>query len=331
MTIDVALIGTTSSNSAVTQLQITGTLAAGSNAIFVAGPSGTSFTVSDNVNAGNYTQKRTATAGGAQVASFVKDGVAAGSTTITVSYGGSVAFVEIWGFNVTGTSGFDTDAAINSQTSGTTRTTNSATPTVQPGLAVGWLYNDSHAEGAVGAGYTAIASGSGSSFGSNDFFFSEKLRYTATSAQTAPFTATTSGGNTGALILLFKEAAGTAYTLSVADANVPVVGETVNLIYSGAAHSYTLPVGTGIVPIITAPTFADYALGISVRSVPVVGETVNFVYTPSGHNAYMLPISMLAVPVVGQNVNLIYGHPLTPITCSGGSFDSLTPGLGLTL
>ena len=207
MTIAISTIGTTSSNSSVTQLQVTGTFGAGdSAAIFVAGPSGTNFTVTASVS-GSCTQRRSSTVGGAQAASFTKDSLTGGSETITVSYGGSAAFVEIWVFDVSGTSGFDADAAINVQTSGTTRTTNGATASVQPGLSVGFLYNDSHNEGAAGAGYTAVPSGSGSSFGTNDFFFSEYQRYTSTGTQTAPFTGTTNGGNTGALILLFKEAA----------------------------------------------------------------------------------------------------------------------------
>jgi len=210
MSIAAYLIGTTSSNSAVTQLQVSGAVGAGDSiACYAAGPSGTTFVVSDNINAGNYTQRRTGVVGGAQGSSHTKDSSGSGTATITmVPNGGSAtAFIELWAFGISGGSGFASDAAINVQTTGTTRSTNSATPSTQPGGAIIWLYNDSHNEGTVsGGGFSAISGGSGSSFGTNDFFSAGFQRYTALSALTGSWSVATSGANTAAFILLFNEA-----------------------------------------------------------------------------------------------------------------------------
>jgi len=122
------------------------------------------------------------------------------------------------------------------------------------------------------------------------------------------------------------------HTLQVTSRSVAVAGQSVTLTYhSGATTNYLLPVGTALVPVLMAPAFAGYALGVTALSVPVAGRTVTFVYAPAGHNVYVMPVSMRAVPVMGQNVGLIYGHPLTPVTCAGGSFDCLTAMPGLTL
>jgi hypothetical protein len=97
--------------------------------------------------------------------------------------------------------------------------------------------------------------------------------------------------------------AGGVYTLSVAEAAVPIVGESVALSWSAASHAYILVVETGLIPISMGPAFADSVVSVA----------------------------LLAIPVVGKTVNLLNGGPLTSIVCAGGSFDALTPMPGLML
>lgn len=149
------------------------------------------------------------------------------------------------------------------------------------------------------------------------------------------------------------------HTLGVTAATLAVVGETVSFTYTPAGSTgYVLPVGTAIIPVLGAPVFADYALGVAFRSVPVIAQSITLTYTPSGghtdyslsvtaraiavvgqnvsftstaHTNYSLPVTRAQIPVVGQVVSLIYGHPLTPVVCAGGTFDALTPMLGLMI
>jgi hypothetical protein len=301
-----------------TTLTRTLTFTAGSTAVAICGgPSGTSHTITDSVNgATGWTQALAlTTVGGGGVRIFYRNSMAAGSTVITDTYGGSTAFTGLWIVEIGGTSGFDVATTMTTSSTGTARTSPSGTPTVQPGLCLGVIYNDTGGSSTVaataGTGFTI--STQGWDFGSTPLHMATEVqRYTSTAALPATFTVT-SGNSTGTTALFFKEAAsGTAYTLPVTKANVPVVGESVNLVWSGAAHPYTLSVGTALVPILMGQAFADYALGVSVLSVPVVGETVGFIYTPAGHNAYVLPVVVRSVPVVGESVGLLYtpaAHP----------------------
>lgn len=328
-----------------TIITVTPTFAASNSAdLKLKVPSGTTITsVSDSINGttGWSLKAGPTTIGAASVYSYVRDGMAAGSPVVTVTLGASTTFMGLKVTVVTGTSGYDGTSTFNSQGTGAgaTRASNASGTPTGSGVALGFIYNDTNNNaGAVdtGSGWAAVTgtdvtAGRFWDFSTLNLFAAEESKSYASGAQTATFT-TFASSATGAIVTLFKDAAaGTAYTLSIAKANVPVVGETVTLTYSGASHTYNLSIGTALVPISMGQSFADYAIGVGMLAVPVVGKTVNFLYSPAGHNAFVLSITALAVPVVGKNVNLIYGHTLPPITCAGGSFDSLTPMPGLML
>jgi len=364
MTIAVTLIGTTSSNSSVTQLQVTGTVGAGDSIVcYAAGPSDTTFVVSDNLNAGNYSQKRTGVVGGAQGSSHVKDSSASGSITVTMvpNGGSSTAFVELWAFKITGGSGFASDSAINVQTTGTSRATNSLTPGSQPGGAIIWLYNDSHNEGTVsGGGFSAISGGSGSSFGTNDFFSAGFQRYTALSALTGGWSVATSGANTGAFILSFNEAA----------VNPALGSQTATFsqgTFSASNNSPTQPVTSAPwPPMLGNPRLGPLGLaGFALRESAQVQAPANTVslgaqtatFTQGTFSASSTGNAALGsqtatfsqgaftantsgggtvgigsqTATFSQGTFTASGGPLPSITCSGGTFDALTPMPGLTL
>jgi hypothetical protein len=146
------------------------------------------------------------TVGGGGVRIFYRDNMAAGATVITDTYGSSTAFTGLWIQEVGGTGGFDLATAMTVTSTGTARTSPNGTPTVQPGLCVGFMYNDTGGTtaGTIGAGFSAGVGGW--DFGSTPLHgISENQRYTSLSALAATFTANASGNNCGTVALFFKE------------------------------------------------------------------------------------------------------------------------------
>lgn len=165
---------------------------------------GTTVTIADNVN-GSYGSP-IGSAGNPQVQHWRKDNAGAGATTVTASFSPSVGFPALWIAEIGGTSGYDTQAS-NPQTSGTTRTSGTATPSAQPGLIHAIGYDDTGANGIAadtGSGFSAGITGW--DFGSGGFTAcSESKRYTSLTAAAATFGVTTGSDTTGVVAAFFIE------------------------------------------------------------------------------------------------------------------------------
>ena len=204
-----------------TTIAVTPTFTTNDSALlFLKLASGTTITsVSDSVNgtSGWTLRQGPGTVSAADCYIYTRDGMAAGSPVVTVTLGSSATFMGLEVTPISSTAGYDISSAFNVQSSGNTRSSNSATPSTS-GLAIGCNYNDTNNNGGgIGASYTALA-GTGVTgghfwdFGSgNNFAWSEYLNY-ASGAQTATFDFTaTNTSVTGSVIALFKDiAAGTS-------------------------------------------------------------------------------------------------------------------------
>jgi len=196
-----------------TSLSQSVTFSAGSTAlVMTGGPSGTSHTVTDNINGstGWTSIASLTTVGGGAYRVWKRDNMAAGATNITDTYGASTAFTGIWVAEIGGTSGYDKATVINVQTTGATRSSASTSPTSQPGLFYGFMYNDTQTgsvAGTASGGYTQGVQGW--NFGAGrTFAVSEYIRYTATTAISASFSPSGSTDTTGTVgIYLFETAA----------------------------------------------------------------------------------------------------------------------------
>ena len=203
---------------------VTMTLTAGSS-LHVIGMVGTNtgsvLTISDGVNTYSGILD-TLTNGSIHNSQWTADGVAGGSTTITITASPAAdGFLGLHVIEVGNTSGSDTGKHNGLFTSPSVTTTDATlgtavTPSAQPGLL------SSHAAwmSGYGAGSNQWAHGTGFTAGANTFTFggggqgcTESLRYTSTAAQTALWTAANAGQQVGVLSVLFKEAAsGSAIT-----------------------------------------------------------------------------------------------------------------------
>jgi hypothetical protein len=164
----------------------------------------TTATCADNVNAGNYTATGSSiddTTVGVRLFQFRKEAVAAGSTTVTVTFSGTITgkgirILEIQ--NVATSSALDVVLAGNYQPTPTTTTdatvSGSASNTVT-GLVVGLTYDS--AEGSTNSAGTGFTTGtSGWVFGSgSNLALTENKRVTTIASQTATFTATANDGH----------------------------------------------------------------------------------------------------------------------------------------
>ena len=190
------------------------TFTAGSTAlVMVSAPSGTTHAITDNINGstGWSNPVPIVTVGGGAFAVYKRDSMASGATTITDTYGASTAFTGIWVAEIGGTSGYDTATVINVQTTGATRTTANGTPSQQPGLIYGFMYNDTQTGSVAGTADTGSGFTQGLqqwTFGSGrTFAVSENKRYTALTAIPATFIPSGSTDTTGCVAIFLKELA----------------------------------------------------------------------------------------------------------------------------
>lgn len=188
------------------------TFSAGSTAIVMVGaPSGTTHAVTDNINGstGWSNPVTITTVGGGAFAVYKRDNMAAGATTITDTYGASTAFTGIWVAEIGGTSGYNTATTINVQTTGATRTSSNGTPSQQPGLIFGFMYNDTQDGSVAGTADTGSGFTQGLqqwTFGSGrTFAVSENKRYTSITAIPATFIPTGATDTTGCVAIFLKE------------------------------------------------------------------------------------------------------------------------------
>lgn len=187
------------------------TFSSGSSAlVMVGGPSGTTHAITDNINGstGWSLKAGPTTIGGGAISIYVRDNMASGATNITDTYGASTAFTGIWVAEIGGTSGFDVITAINDQNGGgTARTSANGTPSVQPGLLFGFMYNDTQTGSVGGTQGTGFTLGLQAwNFGTaRTFAVSENKRYTALTAIPATAVSSGSGDNTGTVGIFFKE------------------------------------------------------------------------------------------------------------------------------
>ncbi|MDB6107838.1 MAG: hypothetical protein JWO52_7837 [Gammaproteobacteria bacterium] len=141
---------------------------------------------------------------------FKFDNTGAGTPTVTLTYAGNQPNkTGIWIAEVSGTSGYDTQAAqlvVSPGTATDAISSGAATPSSQPGLIIGAaICPAATTTQAAGTGFAD--NGAFWNFGSGDVARMESLRYTSLSALAATFTAAVANGTFtyGAIAALFKE------------------------------------------------------------------------------------------------------------------------------
>jgi hypothetical protein len=215
------IVESSGGGSAVASRALAYTFTSGATAVVVCGgPSGTSHTITDSVNGGTgWTQAiALTTVGGGGVRVFYRNTMTSGSITVTDTFGASTAFTGLAVFQVTQTSGFAVASVINGQSSGTTRTSANVTPSSQPALVVGYMYNDTQPGSGASDTGNSYADMTGSTttagafwdFGTGSTLFGhlESKRVTATTALPATFITVTTGSTTGTAALVFTESGG---------------------------------------------------------------------------------------------------------------------------
>lgn len=203
--------GNVDTSGTLTTLSVTLTLTAGSSLHVCGWGAGTTMSVADGVN--TYSSALDVLQPGSpQVAQFIANNVAAGSTTIAVTTN-SANNIGIWVREIGGTSGADSGKHNSLDTASSVTTVNGTvgtalTPSQAPGLISSfgvWLQGFSNfgTQWTVG---TAFVSGSTSIFPiPTAIGASESLRYTSTASQQALWTAQNTGQNLGVWSALFIE------------------------------------------------------------------------------------------------------------------------------
>lgn len=227
---------------------VTLTVTAGSTLYVVATCDNTgavSMSCADNVNGTYGTQLDTTlndATDGALLAAFRFVNAAAGSTTVTITYGSTITFKGICVFEVGGVKtsssldGHTGQVQLTPTTTTDATTSSNASSSNQPALVVGLCINASGTQTpAAGTGFTS--NGTGWTAGTPQAR-AESKRVTATGNQAATFTAGVNGGHL-TVVAVFDEISGPTINTQPTNQSV-IVGSTANFTISATTSGGTL-------------------------------------------------------------------------------------------